>query len=64
MQKIRTNNKNSAVVFTNSVLQFFGVGLKFHLLVENTIKIVVLAFLKGKNTPKLANMLRQNLVQG
>ena len=55
----------SAVVFTNSVLQFFGVGLNFHFLAENTVKIVVLAFLQtGKNTPKLAKMLSQNLVQG
>ena len=42
MQKNRTK-KISAVVFTKSVLQFLGVGLKFAFLAENTIKIVVLA---------------------
>ena len=55
----------SAVVFTDSVLKFFGVGLKIEFLAENTIKIVVSAsFQTGKNTQKLAKMLSQNLVQG
>ena len=42
----------SAVVFTNSVLQFFGVGLKFCFLAENTIKLVVSAFLKQVKIPQ------------
>ena len=66
MQKNQTKKKSvSAVVFTDSVLKFFGVGLKISFLAENTIKIVVSAsFQTGKNTPKLAKMLSQNLVQG
>ena len=57
--------KVSAIVFTNSVLKFFGVGLKISFFAESTIKIVVSAsFQTGKNTPKLAKMLSQNLVQG
>ena len=55
----------SAVVFTDSVLKIFGVGLKFSFLAENTINIVVSAsFQTSKNTPKLAKMLSQNLFQG
>ena len=66
-QKCRKTGQKtvSVVVFTNSVLQFFGLGLKFWLLAENTIKLVVSAFFQtGKNTPKLAKTLSQNLVQG
>ena len=65
MQKNRTKEKVSAIGFTNSVLSFFGVGLKFSFFAENTIKIVVSAsFQTGKNTQKLAKMLSQNLVRG
>ena len=38
MQKKRTAKKeNSAIVFTNSVLQFFGVGLKFSFFLLKTL---------------------------
>ena len=66
MQKNQTKKKSvSAVVFTDSVLKFFGVGLKISFLAENTIKIVVSAsFQTGKNSQKLAKMWSQKLVQG
>ena len=51
----------SAVVFTNSVLQFFGVGLKFSFLAENTIKIVVSAFLKQVKYPKISKNVETKL---
>ena len=42
MQNKRTNkNSVSAVVFTNSVPKFLGVGYKIKILAENTIKIGV-----------------------
>ena len=62
----------SEVVFTDSVLKFFGAGLKISFLAENNIKIVVSAsFQTGKNTPKISKnvesklgpRLSQNLVQ-
>ena len=50
----------SQIVFFN----FLAWASKFHFLAENTIKIVVSASSQtGKNTPKLAKMLSQNLVQ-
>ena len=66
MQKKRTKKKSvSAVVFTNSVLQFFGVGLEISLLAENTIKIVVSAlFQEGKKSPTLTKLLSWKSVQG
>ena len=64
-EKKDSEKKNSAIVFTNSVLQFFGVGLKLSFFADNTIKIVVLVHFKtGKNTQKLQKLLSQNLVQG
>ena len=61
----KTEKSVSAVVFTDSVLNFLGWASKFHFLAENTIKVVVSAsFQTSKNTPKLAKMLSQNLVQG
>ena len=64
-EKKDSEKKNIAIVFTNSVLQFFGVGLKFSFFAENTIKIVVLVHFKtGENTQKLQKLLSQNLVQG
>ena len=66
MQKNHTAKKKLAQLCSqNSVLQFFGVGLKFSFLAENTIKIVVSVHFKtGKHTQKLAKMLSRNLVQG
>ena len=54
------NKSVSAVVFTDSVLKFFGVGLKISLFGWKHYT----SFQTGKNTPKLAKMLSQNLVQG
>ena len=51
-KKDSEKKKNSAIVFTNSVLQFFGVGLKFSFFPENTIKIVVLVHFKIWKKPK------------
>ena len=63
MQKNR-QKKVSAVVFTNSVLQFFGVGLKFSFLLKHYKNSGFGIFQTGNNSQKLAKMLSQNLVQG
>ena len=61
----KTDKKRSvsAVVFTARVFFYFlGWALKIHFLAENTI-VVSASFQTGKNTPKLAKRLSQNLVQ-
>ena len=44
----------SAVVFTNNVPHFWGVGLKMHMFAENTIKIVVSAYKKTTKGQKMS----------
>ena len=64
-EKTDKQNSVSAVVFTNSIFNFFGVGLKISFLAENTIKFCGFGtFSKWKNGRKLTKLLSWTSVQG